>query len=124
MVDGVPRMRRSVTVFACRSLRSSGFVGLRMRAVGVGILSVSMAVGTRDFLRRRFVREALYVLVAIHAGEHGTVHGLLELCRIDAKGFLLTVGLCGESLVRVAGETIFIFGLMFGASCEDPAKQK
>ena len=75
----------SMTVLAI----GGGFAGgrdLRMRAVRVGVLRISMAIGAENLLGRRLVRKALHVLVAVHAGQlHGDVDGVLELFCIDEQ---------------------------------------
>ena len=64
----------------------AGGVDLRMAAVRVGVLRIGMAVGADNLLWRRLVRQALDVLVAVHAGElHGGVNGVLELFRVDKE---------------------------------------
>ena len=47
-----------------------GGVVLAWRAVRIGILRIGMALGAENLLRRGLVRQALHVLVAIHASEH------------------------------------------------------
>ena len=96
-----------------------------MGAVRKGSLRAGMAVGAKNFLRRRFVREALYVLVAIHAREfHGGVDGVFQLLRVDEERDRLAVYVLGQGGVTVAGEAIFIFELVLGASGEGRAQQK
>ena len=95
-----------------------------VRAVRICGLRFSVAIGAGNLFRGRFVRETLHVLVAVDAGEHRAVHGLLQLFSIHEQIRLLAICFGRERLVGVASEAVFIFGLMFGASCEDPAKQK
>jgi hypothetical protein len=42
-----------------------------------------VAGGTRDPLRRSFMQRALYIRVAIHAGEHAAMDGILKRLRIN-----------------------------------------
>ena len=98
---------------------------LRMRAVRVGILRIGMAVGAENLLGRRLVRQALHVLMAVHAGKlHGGVDGVLQLLRVDEERDGLAVDVGGEGGVTVAGEAIFVFQLVLGASGEGRAQQK
>ena len=107
----------------CRGLAGSG--DLCMRTVRVGVLRVSMAIGAQHFLRRRLVRKALHILVAVHAGQlHGAVNRVLHLFCIDEERHRLSVHVGGEGRVTVAGEAIFIFQLVLGASGEGRAQQK
>lgn len=94
-------------------------------AMSESVLRVGMAIGAQNFLGRCFVRQTLYVLVAVHARElHGSVNGMLELFRIDEERDGLAVHVCGESGVTMTGEAVFIFQLVLGASGEDRAQQK
>ncbi len=78
-------VRVPVTVLAI----GRGFAGsgdLCVRAVRVGILRVSMAIGAENLLRRRLVGQALHILVAVHAGQlHRAVDGVLELFGVDEQ---------------------------------------
>lgn len=96
-----------------------------MGAVGVGILSVRVAVDAEDLLRRRFVGEALHVFVAVHAGElHGGVYGVLEFFGIDKERDGLAVHVGGQRRIAVAGEAVFVFQFVLGAGGEGRAQQK
>ena len=46
-----------------------------MQAVRVSILRINMAINTKNLLRRRVVRQALHVLVAIDAGKASWMRG-------------------------------------------------
>jgi len=60
-----------------------------VEAVLVLRLRVGMALHAGDLGRSIFVRRRLDVLVAVHAGEHLPVNGLLHLVRIDVQAHLL-----------------------------------
>ena len=117
-------MGTAMAVLAIGSDLSAGDE-LCMGAVREGILCAGMAFGAKNFLRRRFVREALYVLVAVHAREfHGGVDGMFQFLRVDEERDRLAVYVLGQGGVTVAGEAIFIFELVLGASGEGRAQQK
>jgi hypothetical protein len=50
-----------------------------MQTVRVSLLRIGMALRAGDLLRRGLVDQALHILVAIHAGEHTAVNGMLHL---------------------------------------------
>jgi hypothetical protein len=90
-----------------------------------GGFRIGVAVGAQNFLRRRVVREALHVFVAVNARKlHGGVDGMLQLFRVDEERDGLAIHFSGEGGVTVAGEAIFIFQLVLGASGEGRAQQK
>ena len=98
---------------------------LRMHAVRVGILRIGMAIRAENFLRRRFVRETLHVLMAIHASKlHGGVDGMLQLLRVDEERNGSAVNVGGQGGITVAAEAVIIFQLVLGASGEGRAQQK
>ena len=67
IIDTKNLVRRSVTPLAVRPRAPSGLVRSGVRAVRVGGLRVGMTIGTGNFPWKRFVRQAPYGLVAIHA---------------------------------------------------------
>jgi hypothetical protein len=84
-----------------------------------------MAVGAKDLLGWCLVREALHVLMAIHASKlHGGVDGMLQLLRVNEERHRLAVHVDGKGGVAVAGEAVFIFQFVLGASGESRAQQK
>ena len=112
----------SVAVFAC-GRRGSGGGWFGMKTVRIGQLCISVAVGTRNLFRRGFVDQAFYIFMAIDAGEHGAVDGMLQLFRIDEQADLVSVLIGCQGGIGVAGEAVFVLQLMFGASCKAPAEQ-
>ena len=82
-----------------------------------------MALGAGDLLRSGLMDQALHILVAIHAGEHRAVNGMLQLFFIHVQADLLAVHFGGQSGVGVAGKAVFIFGLVLGVSRAGPCKQ-
>ena len=114
----------AVTVLAIRGYPAPRH-NLGMRAVGIGVLRVGMAIGTENLLGRRFVRQALDVLMAIHASElHGGVDGMLQFFRVDIERDRLAIEVGGERRVAVATEAVFVFQFVLGASGEGRAQQK
>jgi hypothetical protein len=84
-----------------------------------------MTISAQDFLGRRFVCQAFYILVAIHARQlHRAVDGMLELCCIHEERDLFAADVGCERRITVAGEAVFIFQLVLGASGESRAQQK
>ena len=62
------------------------------------------------------MRRGLHVLVAVDAGEHSAVDGLLQLFGVDGEADRLAVGIGGgERGVGVAGETLLVLRLVLGA---------
>ena len=96
-----------------------------MRTVRVGILRIHVAIGTTHLGRRRLMRKALHILVAVDARKlHGAVDGVFELFCVDEEGDGLAVDVGRERRITVAGEAVFIFQLVLGASGEGRAQQK
>lgn len=85
--------------------------------VGVRLLSVGMALSAVDRRRCRFVRRLLHIRVAVHAGEHATVGGVLQLVGIDKQADLLAVNDFRQGCIGVAGQAVAIFGFVRGVSC-------
>ena len=71
-------------------------VDFGMTAKCMGIACFGMATDTEDLLRRRLVRKALDVLMAIDAGQlHGSMDRVLKLLAIHEKRDLLTADVFG-----------------------------
>lgn len=102
----------------------SCLAGPCVSAVRVCALRIGVALGARNLFRWRLVREPLYILMAIHATEHRAMDRVLELCSVNVEACLQPICFGRKRGVGVAAEAVLVFGLMFGASCEDPAKQK
>ena len=118
-------MRIAMTILAGGRWRLARFAGLRVQRSSPGMLRIRVALLARDLFRRLVMRQALHVFVAVHAGEfHGRVNGVLELFRVHVEREGLAVYLGGESCVTMAGETVFVFQLVLGASGEGRAQQK
>jgi hypothetical protein len=67
--------------------------------------------------------QALHILVAIHAGKHGAVDGVLELGFIDKQALLLAVDVLTHGGVGVAGEAVDILEFVLGMRDGSPEKQ-
>ncbi len=89
-----------------------------MKAAIVGGLFVRMASGAGNFLGSGFVGRALYVCVAIHAGEHAAMNGILKRLRVDVQTDLLSILFVAEAGVTVAGKAIICggFGSLLGGA--------
>ena len=88
-------------------------------------LCISVTTGAKDFLRRRVVGEALYVFVAIDAGQlHRSVDRVLKLFAIDKEGDLLAVDFFVKRRVAMTGEAVFVFQFVLGTNGEGRAQQK
>jgi len=87
-------------------------------------LLIRMALRASDLLRRRFVDQALHVLVAIDATEHSAVDGMLQLVFIHEQADLAAVRIFTQCGVGVAGETVFVFQLLLSACGRGPYKQQ
>jgi hypothetical protein len=88
--------------------------GLRVQTAVVSCLLVAVASGAGDFGWLGLVGRSLDVGMAIHAGEHATVHRALELNRIDIQSHTLAVDVMGEAGVAMAGKAVFVRGLLRG----------
>ena len=71
-------MRAAMAILAPGS-RHALLARNRMGAMRVSLLRVRMALPAGNFLRRRIVRQALHVGVAIHAGKQPPMDGVLLL---------------------------------------------
>ncbi len=71
-------VRVAVTIDAGGSGRSVGLLRGGVEAVLIRGLRVGVALGAGDLRGSRGVRRGLHVLVAVHAGEHSAVDGLLK----------------------------------------------
>ena len=71
------------------------------------------------------MRQALHILVAIHAGEHAAVDGMLELVLVDEEADRRSVLVrAGERGVGVAGEAVRVLELLRGVCGRGPGKKK
>ena len=112
----------AVAVLAARR-RRAGLGDLGVGTAQISIARVGMAPGALDLLRRRVMDEALHVLVAIDAGEHGAVDGVLQLGFIDKQALRLAVDVLSHGGVRVAGKTVRVFDLRLGMRRGSPKEQ-
>lgn len=99
-------VRAAVTIHTSGSVAVSAGHGLGVVAAIVSGLLVGVAAGTADFLGRGFVRGALYIGVAVHAGKHAAVDGILEGLRINVQAYLFAIDLMSQAGVTVAGEAL------------------
>ena len=97
------------------SIAVAALHGLAMEAAIVGSLLVGVARRTADFKRWRFVSGALYVGVAVHAGEHAAVNRIFERLGIDVQADRLAVDVMGKGAVAMTGEALVRggFGMLF-----------
>ena len=91
VVSGNDFMHPAVTVLAIRRRSTTALACLRMRTVRVCVLCIRVTLHTRDLLRRSFVNQAFYVLVAIHATEHRGMNGMLQPGLIDIQADLFAI---------------------------------
>jgi hypothetical protein len=83
-----------------------------------------MALGAGDLPGRGLMRQALYILVAIHAGEYATVNRMPQLAFIHIQADLPAIHLRGQGGVGVAGKAIPVLELLLGAGRRTPGKQQ
>ena len=122
IVGGQNLVRASVAVLAVCP-RSAGPVGLGMEAMCVSLLRISVALGATNLPGRGFMDQALHILVAIHAGKQIAVDGMFHLVSIHVQADLLSVLHRSQGGVGVAGKTVFVLGLLLGASRISANKQ-
>ena len=96
-------VRAAVTIHTSGSVAVSAGHGLGVVAAIVSGLLVGVAAGTADFLGRGFVRGALYIGVAVHAGKHAAVNGIFKVLRINVQADRLAVDIVRESGIAMAG---------------------
>lgn len=101
-----------MAVFAGGHGAFAGLARFRVSAMRPGVERTGVALGAGDFFGRLVVRQALHVLVAIHAGEHGAVDGVLELVFVDVEADHRAVYVLGEGGIAVAGETVCVLELL------------
>ena len=97
-------MRAAVAVDAGGGMGISALNRLGMEAALVCALLIGVAGGAGNLLGRRFVGCVLYVGVAVHAGEHAAVDGILESLRIHVEANGLAIHFMAEGGVAVAGK--------------------
>ena len=102
-------MRAAMAIDAGGSLAVTTLHGFAVEAAIVGGLLVGMASGASNFLGNGLVRSAFYVGVAIDAGEHAAVDGILESLRIDVQADGLAVFLMRQRSIAMANEA-FVCG--------------
>ena len=88
-------VRVAVTIDAGGGRRPVGLLRGGVEAVPVRGLRIGVALGAGDLRGSRFVRRRLHVLVAVHAGEHTAVDGLLHLAGIDGEADRPAAGVSG-----------------------------
>jgi len=98
--------------------------GLTVEAAIVGGLLVGMAGGASNFPGNGFVSGAFYIGVAVDAGKHAAVDGILESLRIDVEADGLAVFLMRQRSIAVANEAFVCgwFGRLF-TGCVDCARR-
>jgi hypothetical protein len=107
---GLRICRRKQFVWAAVAVDAGG--GVRVPALKrfgvmtaiIGGLLIGVTCGATDLFGSGFVGGALYVGMAIHAGEHAAVDGILEGFRIDMQANRLAIDLVAERGVAVTGE--------------------
>jgi len=110
----------AVTIHTAGRLTITTFEGFAVEAAIVGGLLVGMAGGTSNFLGNGLVCSASYVGVAIHAGEHAAVNGILESLRIDVQADRPAVFLMRQRSIAMANEAFVYgwFGRLFASGAE------
>ena len=72
----------------------------------IGGLLIGVTSGATDLFGSGFVCGALYVGVAIHAGEHAAMDGILERFRIDMQANRLAIDLMTQRGVAMTSEAL------------------
>jgi len=124
VISGQNLVRASMAILAvgCRSLAGLGRLG--MQAAQVSLLSIRVALGAGDLLRRALMDQALDILVAINAGQDIAVDRMLQLAWVHIQANLFSIYFRCQSGVGVAGEAILVAELMLGASCTGAEEQR
>ncbi len=95
-----------------------------MRTVRVGILRIRVALGATHLGRRRLMREALHILVAIHAAEHAAMDRVLQLVLVHKQADLLSIHILRQRVVGVASKAIRVFKLLPPTGCGGPDQKQ
>jgi len=82
----------------------SALNGLGVEASLVSCLLIGVTGRASDVLRRRVVRGALYVGMAVDTRKHAAVDGIFESLGIDVKANWLSVHFVRQRSIAVAGE--------------------
>ena len=82
-----------------------------------------MALGAGDLLGRCLVNRPFYIGMTIHAGEHASVDGVLELVFVYRKTDFLAVYFLRQGGIGVAGKAIFVLRFLRRMGCRCPHKQ-
>ena len=104
-------MRPAVAILASGGRRAD-LARRSVRAVRVGVLCICVAAGATHFRRRRIMRKALHVLVAVHATEHAAVDRVLQLVLIRVDAHLLAVHVFRQRGIGMAGKAIGVLELL------------
>ena len=104
-------MRTAMAVDASGRIVVSVFHCFGVEATVVGGLLIGVTGGAGNFFRRGFVRGALNVSMAIHAGEHAAVDRVFEGLRIYMQADGLPVHLMRKRGVAVASKAFVNGGL-------------
>src|SRR5690348_273271 len=105
-------MRAAMTTRAGGCLAVAGLDRLGMQATVIDYLLIGMAPVACDLRRGGLVHGTLDVSVAVHAGEHAAVDGILELRGIHVQTDWLAGDLFGEGRVTVASQTVVVGRLL------------
>ena len=89
-------------------------IHLRVDAVRICPACINVALRAGDLFRRLTVRQALYILVAIHAVEQAAVDGVFELVLVDEKAYGRAVYILRERGIAVTGEAVGVLELLRG----------
>jgi hypothetical protein len=104
--------------------RRTGLARNAMHTVRVSILRVGVAVSTAHLGRSRFMRKALYILVAVNTGEHAAMDRVLQLALVHKETELLAIQIFCQSLIGMAGEAVSVLELLPGACCGGPNQKQ
>jgi hypothetical protein len=118
-------VRAAVAVDATRRFAISFAHRLAVETAVICRLLIGVTSCAGDFQRSGLVRRALNIRVAIHAGEHAAVDGILEALRIHVQADRFAVYLVRQGGIAMAGHALFcgrFGGFLAGgwlSGCED-----
>ena len=106
-------VRVAVAILARGRRILSRLARLGVGRVRVGGCGIGVTLRAAHLFRRILVRQALYVLVAVHACEHAPVHRVLELVFIDGEAHRRAVRVRrGQCRVGVTSEAVRVLELL------------
>ena len=100
-------MRASMAIDAGSCVAVASLNSLAVETAVVRCLLVGVASCAGDFQGRSFVRGTLDVGVAIHAGKHAAMDGILEPLGVHMQAHRLAVDVVGQRSIAMASQTFF-----------------